>query len=92
MQQALWIVLAAVNAATFFLFGWDKWMAVRGKRRVPEARLLLFTLAMGAVGAWIGVRVFRHKTRKTSFRIPLVLATLANIAAYAFAGWWFFVR
>ena len=30
------------------------------------------------MGAWVGCEVFRHKTRKASFRIKLVLATLVN--------------
>jgi uncharacterized membrane protein YsdA (DUF1294 family) len=80
MQPTL-VYLLIVNAATFLLYGWDKWMARRGNRRVPEAWLLGSALAFGAPAAWLGVFAFRHKTRKASFLVKLVLVTLLDVAA-----------
>ncbi len=73
----LWALLGA-NGLTFVVWGWDKWRASRGGRRVPEASLLFLALCGGFVGAWIGVRVFRHKTRKQPFRLYLMLVTLLS--------------
>jgi uncharacterized membrane protein YsdA (DUF1294 family) len=87
MKPALLYYLAGINVVAFLTFGWDKWAARRDARRVPEARLLLLAALMGAAGAWLGVKVFRHKTVKTSFRIRLVLATLVNLAIVAAATW-----
>jgi len=87
MKAALYY-LAGINILAFLCFGWDKWLARRSARRVPEARLLLLAALMGAPGAWLGTRVFRHKTVKTSFRIRLVLVTLLNVAALVAAAWW----
>ena len=92
MKEALLTYLAAVNLAAFLAFGWDKWAAKRGARRVPEARLLLFAALLGAPGAWLGVNVFRHKTVKTRFRIRLVLVTVLNLAVVGAAGWWWWQR
>lgn len=73
----LLIVLAlALNAFTFLLFGWDKGSAKRERRRVPEARLLGCMLLGGVVGGWVGMSVFRHKTRKTSFRLKALAITI----------------
>jgi uncharacterized membrane protein YsdA (DUF1294 family) len=72
-----WLVLGA-NVATFLLFGFDKWRARRERRRVPESTLLWATFACGCVGAWVGMRLFRHKTQKVSFRRWAVLVTLLN--------------
>ena len=78
---ALWLL--AVNLLAFAAFGWDKRLAQRGGRRIPEFRLLLLAALGGAVGAWAGMAHFHHKTRKPLFRIlvPLLLALHLALAA-----------
>jgi len=76
-------LLLLPNAVAFVVYGADKWLAKRGRRRVPEAWLLGLAGALGFVGAWAGVRVFRHKTRKPSFLWKLGLVTLVELAALA---------
>jgi uncharacterized membrane protein YsdA (DUF1294 family) len=71
-------VVVAMNVATFLLFGWDKRCATRRRRRVPELWLLVPSALTGCLGAWIATEVFRHKTRKTSFRLKLAAATALN--------------
>ena len=66
-MAAIAVLLVALNAVSFALFGIDKRRARRGARRIPEATLLLSALVSGTVGAWLGMRVFHHKTRKRSF-------------------------
>ncbi len=79
MQQVTVYALVAVNLVTFGLFGIDKWMARKGRRRIPEARLLLLAWATGMFGAWVGMSVFRHKTVKTSFCVKMMAVTLLNV-------------
>lgn len=80
--------LAAINALTFLLFGWDKRQAWRGGRRVPEARLLLLAALGGTPGAYAARRHFRHKTRKKPFVGQLhALAVLQVLAMVAWIGW-----
>lgn len=78
MDPRIWLLIAAVNLATFVLYGFDKWRARRRRRRVPEAWLLGSAFACGPVGAWIAVSTFHHKTRKVGFRVRLVLVSLFN--------------
>jgi len=81
-------VLAAYGAltlATFALYGWDKLQARRAGRRVPERTLHLLALAGGFLGAWVGMRLFRHKTQKRGFAVVLAMAVLLHAA---FWGWW----
>ena len=87
MPPYLLLVLAVLNLAAFGLYGWDKRRAIRGGRRVPEARLLWFSLPGTAPGAWAAVFVFRHKVRKASYLAKLVLVTAVQIAAV-----WFLMR
>ena len=74
------VYLAAINLATFIVYGADKRRARKGKWRVPEKTLLLLPLLGGSVGALLGMRVFHHKTRHWYFvwGIPAIL--LAQIA------------
>lgn len=70
------VYLACVNVLAFALFGIDKSRARRGAWRIPEKTLMLLAVVGGSVGAFLGMHVFRHKTRKAAFSIgvPLVLA------------------
>lgn len=74
------VYLAVINLATFIVYGADKRRARKGKWRVPEKTLFLLPLLGGSVGALLGMRVFRHKTRHWYFvwGIPAIL--LAQIA------------
>ena len=68
--------LAVINAVGFGIFGYDKWCAVHRQWRVPEKTLIAAALLGGSVGAYAGMKVFRHKTRHRYFRFgfPLLLA------------------
>ena len=68
--------LLMINAAAFLVFGWDKLKAKRDGWRVPEKSLLTLAVIGGSVGALMGMKVFRHKTKKAKFTvgIPVILA------------------
>ena len=78
---------AVLQAATFSLFGFDKAQARNGDRRVRERTLLLAAL-IGGVGAWLGQRMLRHKTRKEPFRTLLGVAVVVHLIAVAAGAWW----
>lgn len=86
-------LLAAVAApyvvmglVTFAAFGMDKKRAKEdGRRRVPERTLLLLSLFFGVVGGALGMRVFRHKTRKASFFLPMIACALLHVGALGYA-------
>ena len=80
--------LGLVNLIAFGMYGLDKRAASRGARRVPEARLLWPALFGGAPGSWLAMRVFRHKTRKLSFRWRFWALTALNLAACGALYWW----
>ena len=75
---AVWLI--AINLVTFAVYGIDKRRARRGAWRVPEKTLVLLPLLGGSIGALLGMRVFRHKTKHWYFvwGIPAIL--LAQIA------------
>ena len=72
---ALLLYLAAVNLVTFAVYGADKRRAKKDRRRVSEKTLFLLAIIGGSVGALLGMKVFRHKTRHWYFvwGIPAIL-------------------
>lgn len=60
--------LACSTVVTFSAFGYDKAIAGSKRTRVPEIVLLALTFFGGTLGALVGQALFRHKTRKVSFR------------------------
>lgn len=61
--------LVVINLMAFVLYGIDKKRAIRNEYRIRESALLWIARLGGAVGSWLGIKVFRHKTKHTKFRI-----------------------
>ena len=78
------IYLAVINVVTFFMYGVDKWKAKRSKWRIPEATLLLMAVLGGSIGAWLGMRVWRHKTQHKKFRygVPIIIIVQLALISY----------
>ena len=83
-MNILLIYLLAANIVTFVVFGIDKYKAKRGLWRIPEASLLTMAVIGGSIGAWLGTKVWHHKTLHTKFKygIPLIIALQAALAVY----------
>lgn len=66
--------IAILNLISFALYGADKLKAIRGKWRIPEATLLWSAALGGAFGAFLGMRLFRHKTKHMIFIVVVTLS------------------
>jgi uncharacterized membrane protein YsdA (DUF1294 family) len=82
------VALAILNGVSFALFAADKRRARRGRRRIPESTLLGSALVSGTIGAWLGVRLLRHKTRKPRFLLALAVITALDAALLVFLLTW----
>lgn len=80
LAASLWC--AAWSAVLFILMGADK----RRARRIPERRLFAVAAIGGAVGGWLGMRAFRHKTRHWYFHVGFAALGLIQLAA-VFCAW-----
>lgn len=71
--------LVGINIITFLVFGLDKWKAKTNQWRIPES-----TLIGGSIGAWSGMRTWRHKTQHAKFKygIPAILFLQIFLAGY----------
>ena len=79
-KQIILIYLVAMNVVTFFAYGIDKWKAKRSKWRISEATLLGMAVIGGSIGAWLGMRVWHHKTMHKKFQFGIPLIIVAQIA------------
>ena len=70
------IYLTVINVVTFFMYGIDKWRSTSGrllptgrkkakksKWCIRETALLGLAVLGGSIGAWLGMKVWRHKTQ-----------------------------
>jgi uncharacterized membrane protein YsdA (DUF1294 family) len=80
--------LLIINVLAFVCYGLDKFKAKRNAPRVSERTLLLLALVGGGVGAWLGMLVWRHKTKHAKFRFGVPILLLLQAALY----WWIIVR
>ena len=78
------ICLVIINVVTFFIYGIDKWKAKKSKWRIPEATLLGLAVIGGSIGAWLGMKVWRHKTLHKKFRygVPAIIIIQLAVSAY----------
>ena len=73
--QIVAILLAMMNVYAFVLYGLDKRYAKKKKWRISEASLIWAAVLYGALGAYLGMKLFRHKTKhlKFTFTVPFLL-------------------
>lgn len=78
------IVLATMSVLALVFYGADKLRAKRNRWRIPEAVLLGLGFFGGAVGALLGMKLWRHKTKHWYFWVVNILGLLlqAALAAY----------
>ena len=76
--------LLAVNIVTFLLYGIDKYKAKKGKWRISEATLLTMAAIGGSIGAWVGMRIWHHKTmhKKFKYGIPVIISLQIALVVY----------
>lgn len=79
--QILLIYLVTINAASFVIYGIDKWKAKRSRWRIPETALLVLAVLGGSMGAWLGMQVWHHKTmhRKFKYGIPTIIIVQISV-------------
>ena len=83
-MSCLTYYLLAINVVAFIMYGIDKYKTKKAKWRIPEATLLLLDVLGGSIGAWMGMKVWHHKTmhKKFKYGIPAILLIQIALMAY----------
>lgn len=83
------LYMLLMSIVTFILYAADKRKAEKGKWRIRESTLILFSFLGGSVGAMFGMFSLRHKTKHVKFLVLVPLSLLIHVAILA---WLIFCR
>ena len=86
-MDIIFIYILIINAVAFLLMLIDKYKAKKNLWRISEATLMGVAAIGGSLGAILGMRLVRHKTKHLKFSLGLpvllVLQILLGILLYA---------
>lgn len=83
-MTAIILYILLINFITLIIYGNDKARAENNVWRIPEQTLLMLAVLGGCYGAALGMKAFRHKTRKPVFRIVVPLSACFWTAIYVY--------
>lgn len=86
------VFYAIMTVITFILYGADKAKAKKGKWRIPEKTLLLFAACFGGLGAFLGMKIFRHKTKHTSFKVLVPVFMIIQFILIAVGAYFLYIK
>lgn len=78
------LILAVMSVIAFFFYGADKRKAKKGQWRVKESVLLGLGVFGGAIGALLGMKIFRHKTKHWYFWAVNIAGLILQIVVFVF--------
>ncbi len=87
ISKLLIVYVAAVNVVAFVVYGVDKYKAQKAKWRIRESTLLLLAAIGGSAGAWLGMKIWHHKTRHAKFRYGVPAILLIQLAVVFYCLW-----
>ena len=79
---SLAIIFLILNLITYTMVYYDKRKAKRGEWRVPEKRFFGLAILGGAIGVFVGMRSFRHKTKHPTFVYGIPFLIFINLVSY----------
>ena len=84
LLHIVFIYLVSINVVTFFMYGIDKWKAKKSRWRIRETALLGLAVLGGSIGAWLGMKVWHHKTQHKKFKygIPAIIIVQLALIVY----------
>ncbi|MDI9510108.1 MAG: DUF1294 domain-containing protein [Bacillota bacterium] len=80
------VYISIMSIVGFVAMGLDKRKSIKRGWRISEHTLILIAFIGGGIGSYLGMKVFRHKTRQKKFIILIPLALLINIILWVLIG------
>ncbi|SDM75781.1 Uncharacterized membrane protein YsdA, DUF1294 family [Psychrobacillus sp. OK028] len=73
MTNVLLMFILIMSIIAFVVMGYDKSQARKQGQRISEKTLWTLAIVGGGIGAYIGMQMFRHKTKHTNFRVGFLM-------------------
>ena len=75
-----------INLISFVTMFYDKKQAIKNRYRISEKTLFTLAFLLGGVGIYLGMVIFRHKTKHITFKlfIPIIICINFSILIYIF--------
>jgi len=67
------------NIVAFVIMAFDKYNAVKRKKRIRERTVFICAFIFGGIGILLGMYAFRHKTKHWKFKVLVPAAIVVNI-------------
>ncbi|MBN8191727.1 DUF1294 domain-containing protein [Bacillus sp. NTK074B] len=82
LSWILYLYAIIINIIGFTVMGRDKRKAQRHEYRISERVLWQVAILGGSVGAYIGMKVYRHKTKHKQFAIGFPLLVMLHCVLF----------
>lgn len=84
MSEFIIMYVIAINIVTFLMYGLDKQKARMNRWRIPEKVLMWAAVFGGSLGAYLGMKMFSHKTKKAKFYIGIPVIFIGQVILCVF--------
>lgn len=83
-MNIIYVYIIIINLIGFIIMAVDKRAAIKRKWRISEKQLFFIGIIGGALGIYISMYTFRHKTKHWYFKIgmPIIIALQLLIGIY----------
>jgi uncharacterized membrane protein YsdA (DUF1294 family) len=82
------MIIISMSIIAFVAMGMDKRKARQHKHRISEKTLWTLAIVGGAIGSYVGMIFFRHKTKHLNFRIGF---TLLAVVQFILVFWIYYI-
>ncbi len=82
IESILYWFLITMNVIGFFIMRYDKKQARKQRSRIQEQTIWRIAWFGGAVGVYLGMKQFRHKTKHKNFAVGLPILSIFNILLF----------
>lgn len=78
------IYFVGINILTCLVFGLDKFFAIHKMYRIRISTFMALSILGGAIGGWVGMNRFHHKTRVWYFKwgLPVLMILQSILIVY----------
>jgi len=84
MKWILILYIAVMSLIAFGAFGLDKYKAKANRWRIRERTLFILAILGGGIGAFLGMKIFHHKTLHKQFVIGIPAIMIIQLILIGF--------